>query len=110
MSSAAPNSTKRLRACLQCHLVKTHEQFYQDGCDNCHFFNMQNDKNLVESCTSTNFEGIISMMQPTESWVARWNRIVPYVPGCYCISVTGDLPEHCLSLLEDAGVKYRGNQ
>lgn len=36
---------------------------------------MQNNPERVNECTSVQWDGFIAMMQPTESWVARWQRI-----------------------------------
>lgn len=44
-------------------------------------------------CTSSRFEGIISMINPQQSWVARWNRMESKIPGCYALDVQGVLPE-----------------
>lgn len=35
---------------------------------------------------------MISMLKPNESWVARYNKLLPnIVPGCYAVSVSGDM-------------------
>ena len=73
------------------------------------------------------------MMQPNNSWVARWQsicaRALPaahalrgapltagsslaspaanYVPGCYALRVKGDLPPNHIATLEDNGIRYR---
>lgn len=31
------------------------------------------------------------MLKPNESWVARYNRLTNVIPGCYAVSVSGDL-------------------
>ncbi|CAI8018459.1 Transcription elongation factor SPT4-B [Geodia barretti] len=45
-------------------------------------------------------------MIPQESWVSKWQRIDRYVPGCYAMSVSGDLPQDVIDSLQDKGVPY----
>lgn len=70
-----PNTFRELRACMTCSLVKTFTQFYDTGCENCAFLQMADNRQRVAECTSAYFEGMIAMMHPKESWVAKWQRI-----------------------------------
>ena len=69
---------------------------------------MDEDRERLWSCTTSNFEGVVSMITPGESWVARWQvvhasqpessgvfdrceqGITEFVPGCYAIAANGD--------------------
>jgi len=41
---------------------------------------------MVEESTSSSYSGIISMIRPQRSWVAKWNG-VDGKPGLYAIKV-----------------------
>jgi len=100
---------RQLRACMFCSLVKTASQFEHFGCTNCPFLKMRENKSKVLECTSSSFDGLISIMDPQKSWVARWQRISSpnYAKGIYAISVHGRLPSYIVHDVErDTGRKY----
>ncbi|CAO3613382.1 unnamed protein product [Cunninghamella blakesleeana] len=47
------------------------------------------------------------MMQPAESWVARWQRIEKFTRGIYAIRVYGRIPEDVEDELERRRIEYR---
>eukprot|EP00051_Salpingoeca_urceolata_P002677 m.52085 g.52085 ORF g.52085 m.52085 type:complete len:104 (+) comp12264_c1_seq1:277-588(+) len=95
MSFSRPHATSR----------QTHEQFLKDGCDNCDaFLHLRGDVYKVDECTSSNFTGIIAVMDPSDSWVSRWQHVDKMTPGCYAMSVSGKLPGN---IVESLPVRYR---
>lgn len=47
-----------LRACILCSLVKTYDQFMDDGCDNCERkLGLAGASDRILDCTTTNFTG-----------------------------------------------------
>ena len=102
-----PLGDKKLRACMVTGLVKTEEQFLREGNDNVACLNMQGDRDMVLECTSAQFDGMIAVMKPNESWAARWQGIQNFVPGCYALRVRGTLKAEHVVTLEDNGIRYR---
>lgn len=103
-----PNTMRNLRACLLCSLIKTSDQFEVDGCENCEqWLHLKGDRERVYNCTSSAFEGIIAMMQPNDSWVAKWQHIVGQEKGIYAISVEGKLPPSIVTELKIKGKEYK---
>ncbi|KAF7285502.1 transcription elongation factor subunit spt4 [Rhynchophorus ferrugineus] len=103
-----PKDLRGLRACLVCSLIKSLDQFEVEGCDNCEeFLRMKSDKDKVFDCTSTNFDGMIAMMSPEDSWVAKWQRINRFCKGVYAISVSGRLPPGIVREMKSRGIVYR---
>ncbi|XP_023016775.1 transcription elongation factor subunit spt4 [Leptinotarsa decemlineata] len=103
-----PKDLRGLRACLMCSLIKSVDQFEKEGCDNCEeFLSMKDNIDNVVDCTSKNFEGMISMLTPGDSWVAKWQRINHFCKGVYAISVSGRLPNSIVRELRSRGIIYK---
>ena len=99
-SAVVPNKMKPLRACIACLMVKTYAQFYDRGCENCTFFNLQEDHDLIMVATTDKFQGLAAIINGEQSWVARWLRVAKLVPGTYAIKVNAALPMELEELLE----------
>ena len=61
----------------------------------------------MELVTSPKHEGRIAVMQPDQSWVAKWQRVGDFVGGLYAAKVQGTLPEDIVEDLANDGVTYR---
>ncbi|CAK9296211.1 unnamed protein product [Gordionus sp. m RMFG-2023] len=103
-----PKELRHLRACLLCSLVKTVDQFEMDGCENCEdILHIKNNRDSVYDYTSANFDGIIALTSPEDSWVAKWQRIDKFTKGCYAVSVSGKLPNGIIRELKSRGYFYK---
>ncbi|CAA3010887.1 transcription elongation factor SPT4 homolog 1-like [Olea europaea subsp. europaea] len=84
-----------LRACLRCRLVKTYDQFRESGCENCPFFQMEDDHERVVDCTTPNFTGSFVFVKPI-IWIRLYHSFEPFsgrfAPGCYTLAVSEALP------------------
>ncbi|KAI9721435.1 MAG: Transcription elongation factor SPT4 [Candelaria pacifica] len=82
-------------------------RFMREGCPNCeHFLRLQGSLDAIQECTSQVYEGLITLAQPKESWVAKWQRLDGYLPGVYAVKVIGQLNDDVIQNVEDAGVRY----
>ncbi|WIA11853.1 hypothetical protein OEZ86_002841 [Tetradesmus obliquus] len=97
---------KHLRACFVCKLIKATAQFMDSGCDNCRWMDMS-DMESLEQCTTTNFSGLMTLMEPPTSWVAKWTHTSKCVPGCYALSINEEMPRRLQESLENRGVRMR---
>uniref|UniRef100_A0A158PPN6 Transcription elongation factor SPT4 n=1 Tax=Anisakis simplex TaxID=6269 RepID=A0A158PPN6_ANISI len=105
-----PRDLRNLRACLLCSMIKTLEQFEEDGCDNCErVLGMKGDEEKVGECTSSNFDGMIAVISPEDSWVCKWQKISRKAKGMYAISVSGSLPRHIIEELKQQHIVYKPN-
>lgn len=78
------------------------QRFRSHGCPNCPFLELQGNSEALDSCTSTVFEGLITIKDPKKSWVAKWQRLDSYIPGVYATKVSGSIPEDIRNgLIED---------
>jgi len=107
MAYIPPNQQRHMRACMVCSIVRTQQQFVQQGCPNCDtFLELVGNLEAIQDCTSQVFDGLITVTDTSKSWVARWQRLEGYVPGVYAVQVEGVLPEDMVAAAESAGVHY----
>jgi transcription elongation factor SPT4 len=99
--------TRSLRACMVCSIIRTHADFLKDGCPNCEdALQMRGSSDTVGECTSSNFNGIIALMEPKNSWVARYHRLEGYKPGMYAVQVIGNLTEDYVDSVRAGGLRF----
>mmetsp|Transcript_19347 Transcript_19347/g.39721 ORF Transcript_19347/g.39721 Transcript_19347/m.39721 type:complete len:128 (-) Transcript_19347:637-1020(-) len=105
--ASVPNSIRGIRACKRCGILKTMDQFINDGCENCPFLDMIDNPERANACTSAFFEGQAALMDPRESWAAKWIRVDNYLPGVYALSITGSFDREIEEDLEARGIRWR---
>lgn len=79
-----------------------------EGCPNCDdFLHLRGASGgRIGECTSEVFEGLITLADPSRSWVAKWQRLDTYVKGVYAMKVSGKLSAEVLAILEEEGIGY----
>ncbi|KAK3067816.1 transcription elongation factor spt4 [Teratosphaeriaceae sp. CCFEE 6253] len=96
-------AARSMRACM----VLPQAQFSRTGCPNCEdFLELRGNSDVIQEATSQVFEGLVTIVDPEHSWVAKWQRLQDYKPGTYAIKVVGLLSEDFVAAAENAGVKY----
>ncbi|PPQ63962.1 hypothetical protein CVT24_009085 [Panaeolus cyanescens] len=100
--------SKSLRACLLCSLIQLPVDFRKSGCPNCEeILQMRGNPDRIQSCTTTQFDGVIAIIDSSQSWVAQWQRVANKARGMYAVRVLGRIPEDVENELERRGIKYR---
>ncbi|GJJ07794.1 hypothetical protein Clacol_001999 [Clathrus columnatus] len=100
--------SRQLRACLLCSIVQTPADFKRHGCPNCEsVLQLKSNPDRILTCTSGQFNGVIAIVDPENSWVARWQRTSKYVRGMYAARVAGRVPEDVEDDITAQGFSYR---
>ncbi|EAU88384.1 transcription initiation protein spt4 [Coprinopsis cinerea okayama7 len=109
MAAIPPQArSKQLRACLLCSIIQLPADFRRNGCPNCEeILQLKGNTDRISTCTTTYFEGVIAVIDPDNSWVARWQRTSKYARGMYAVRVKGRVPEDVEAELEARDIKYR---
>lgn len=91
---------------------------------------MRGNPDRIQSCTTTQFDGVIAIIDSSQSWVAQWQRVGTSISlfsislihtnhwsklistankarGMYAVRVLGRIPEDVEMELERRGIKYR---
>ena len=71
------------------------------------FLELAERQDRVQSCTTSNFEGMVAMMKPDDSWVARWEGISRNLPGVYAMRLEGEMPPQIMQFLRDKRISCR---
>ncbi|KAK7749907.1 transcription elongation factor spt4 [Cytospora paraplurivora] len=96
-----PNQMRQLRACMVCSIVMLRSRFKKEGCPNCEdFLGLRGSDDSIDACTSSVYEGLITLVEPSKSWVAKWQRLDGYVKGVYATKVMGQLPDELITEME----------
>ena len=77
------------------------------GCENCPFLDIIDNPERANVCTSAFYEGQAALMDPRESWAAKWIRVDNYLPGVYALSITGTFDRDIEEDLEARGIRWR---
>jgi transcription elongation factor SPT4 len=92
---------------MVCGIIQSQSTFLNKGCPNCEeFIGYTGNADQVQDCTSANFNGVISLAEPSKSWVAKWQRLEKNVPGLYAVQVVGSVPPEILLEMQSRGVAY----
>ena len=74
-----PDSESGLECCLSCGIILSRKQWSQRDHEFC--------PNGCHGETTTEFSGVVSVMLPRQSWVARYNGKREQVPGVYALNI-----------------------
>ena len=77
-----PSGMKSLSCCPNCRLILDESQWrdLKRACPNCG----------AKDIETRDFSGMISLIMPNDSWVAKWNGLDENMPGVYAIAIQND--------------------
>lgn len=52
---------------------------------------------------------MITLLNPQQSWVAKWQQINNNIPGIYAVEVIGELPEDAIDYCEQNNILCRSD-
>jgi hypothetical protein len=68
---------------------------------------MQESNQNVLGVTTAFFAGFHAIVDPAESWIAKWLQLRNAKPGVYASEVHGTLPPDAQAMCEAKGYKWR---
>lgn len=68
---------------------------------------MRGNTDRVNTCTTAQFDGMTAIMNPKESWVARWKRVDISVRGIYAVRLSAKIPDVLRAELDELGITPR---
>merc|ERR1712232_72819 len=80
--------------CLSCKILKNLIQFYEQGCENCTWLHLKGNNHLIGELTTSKFSGVMAVINPLNSWIARWYHISNGVPGLYAMKIPEYIFDH----------------
>lgn len=99
MSTDFPSSlSSKLKCCKLCSRLSS--QLKTKGCENC--TTVSKNSNI----SSNKFKGMVGLVDPDKSWVAKWQRINGLKKGLYALTVEGEVDEEVVVEYEKSGRIY----
>ncbi|KAJ9447292.1 Transcription elongation factor SPT4 [Diplonema papillatum] len=102
LKDARKIDNRKLRACLRCKMLKTLDQYVEQGCNNCApYTDPTNERANPVDCvlknTTTNFEGMVCICTGSrqDSWVCRWQDLchASLAPGAYAVTLRTEVED-----------------
>lgn len=90
-----------------CSYLQEGKEFKSKGCPNCPFLDIAGSSESVTDHTSGQFDGIVALTKPNESWVGKWQRVNSCIPGLYAVKVTGRLSDNIVEYLHSKNIPYK---
>ncbi|KAF7682933.1 Transcription elongation factor SPT4 [Astathelohania contejeani] len=99
-------ASKKLKACMNCSRLETNQTFKTTGCPNCPFLEYHRKSDNLYDGVSDSYQGMIWVIKPEQSWVAKWQRLNKYKEGLYAMTVEGVMPDNLIDKIERNGQTY----
>ena len=111
------NMAVQMYPCTRCHASPTLTPLLyvfrklthspSNALPSCNIIIQADNPERANSCTSAFYEGQAAIMDPRESWAAKWIRVDNCLPGVYAIAITGQFDRDIEEDLENRGIRWR---